>query len=494
MKEWRQAHPKASFQEIEQEVDARLNGLRSRMVKDMAQQSEASNWSGSASPEAPVCPNCGGILRKRGKQSREIQSSRGSRMKLERQFARCTNCGYSFFPLDRELKLEESGLSPHAHECLVRLGAWMPFAHAAQELEAILGVQVSQSTVRRLTEEAGKLCCQQQNEPAAHSSTEGTALPAMAMSADGAMVRIRGNGWQEVKTLVIGKVKPVQATAGKRDQERRTSEHSVFSRLADAETFAQVCIGEISRRGIDQAPRVCAVQDGALWLQGFVDEHRHDAVRILDFSHATQYISEIGEEVCTRGGHLPTHWLEGILHRLKHDGPGRVLKHLCWLVKRFGPSPPLQGNLSYLLKREAQMQYPTYQAAGWPIGPSMVESAHKRVLQARLKGAGMQWTAHNVNAMLALRVAIDNDRWDHEWQARRDLHLKQQHQHALDHQSRHQQKAIETLKPLVVRFLFLHAHCLLAKRAEQAAASPPTAPRRRSAFNPWRGNPSKAFV
>ncbi len=413
----------------------------------------------------------------------------------------------AFFPLDRELKLERSGLTPHAHECLVRLGAWMPFVHAAEEVEAILGVQVSQSTVRRLTEEAGKLCCHQQQEPIAHASPPRTALPAMAMSADGAMVHIRGNGWQEVKTLVIGKVKPLQATARKRDQERRTSDHTVFSRLADAETFAEMCTGEISRRGIDQAPKVCAVQDGALWLQGFVDEHRHDAVRILDFSHAAQYVSEIGEEVRTRGGHLPTDWLLGILHRLKHEGPSRVLKHLCWLVERFGPSAILQGNLSYLLKREAQMQYPTYQAAGWPIGSGMVESAHKRVLQARLKGAGMQWTAPNVNAMLALRVTIDNDRWDHEWQERRDLHLKHQHQRVLDRQSRQQQQALETLKPLVIRFLLLQAHCLLAKRAltgrarEEVAnhslpvvAPPPALPRRRSAFNPWRGDPSKAFV
>jgi hypothetical protein len=417
----------------------------------------------------------------------------------------------AFSPLDRELKLERSGLSPHAHECLVRLGAWMPFVHAAEELEAILGVQVSQSTVRRLTEEAGKLCCQQQQEPETQTSSPKTTLPTMAMSADGAMVHIRGNGWHEVKTLVIGQVKPVQATARKRDQHRRTSDHTVFSRLADAETFAELCMGEISRRGIDEAPAVCAVQDGAVWLQGFVDVHRHDAVRILDFAHASEYVNAIGEEVRTRGGHLPTDWFEGVLHRLKHDGPSRVLKHLGWLVKRFGTSSTLQGNLNYLLKREAQMQYPAYQAAGLPIGSGMVESAHKRVLQARLKGAGMQWTAPNVNAMLALRVAIDNDRWDHEWQHRRDLSLKQQHQRALDRQVQQQQQAIETLKPLVVRFLLMQARCLLATRASIAAvpiapseggvthpepvvAPPPTPTRRRSAFNPWRGDPSKAFV
>jgi hypothetical protein len=404
----------------------------------------------------------------------------------------------AFFPLDRELKLERSGLTPHAHECLVRLGAWMPFLHAAEQLEAMLGVQVSASTVRRLSEAAGSLCEQQQNEPVLQPgdqepTSQGSASTPMAMSADGAMVFVRGLGWQEVKTLVLAEVEPLPTDAGKRAREKRTCAHTTFSRLSDAETFSELCCGEISRRGIERAPRVCAIQDGAIWLQGFVDEHRHDAVRMLDFFHAAEYVSAIGDEVRALGGHLPVNWLAGILHRLKHDGPSRVLKHLCWLVERLGPSPTLQKNLCYLLKRETQMQYPQYQAAGWPIGSGMVESAHKRVLQARLKGAGMQWAATNVNAMLALRTMIDNDRWEQEWQARRELHLQQQHERALARQSRQQQKAIETLKPLLVRFLLLQAHDQLAKRAALASAPPSTTSRRRSPFNPWRGDPSKAF-
>ena len=405
----------------------------------------------------------------------------------------------AFSPLDRELKLERCGLSPHVYESLVSLGAWMPFVHAAERVEAMLGVQVSQSTVRRLTEEAGKRCCQQQNEPPPLRQSEeapgpAEAGPPMAMSADGAMVHIRGKGWQEAKTLVVANVEPVPTTARAKARDKRTSEHTLFSRLADAETFAELCSGEISRRGLERAKSVCAVQDGAVWLQGFVDLHRPDAIRILDFYHAAEYVSEIGSEVRARGGHLPVDWLEGVLHRLKHEGPSRVLKHLSGLVARFGSSPTLQGNLNYLLKREAQMQYPSYQAAGWPIGSGMVESAHKRVLQARLTGAGMQWTTTNVNAMLALRNMIDNDRWEQEWQARQDLHLKQQHERALARQSRQQQQAVETLKPLVVRFLLWQAHCLLASRAALVTAAPPAPPRRRSSFNPWRGDPSKAFV
>ena len=141
------------------------------------------------------------------------------------------------------------------------------------------------------------------------------------------------------------------------------------------------------------------MQDGAEWLQGLVDYHRADAVRILDFAHAAEYINDIGQAVQAAGGRLPAHWLEGALHRLKHQGPARVLTHLAWSATRY-PSPLMQEKLTYLQKREAHMQYPTYQEAGWPIGSGSVESANKLVVEARLKGAGMRWGRQNVNPML----------------------------------------------------------------------------------------------
>ena len=131
-------------------------------------------------------------------------------------------------------------------------------------------------------------------------------------------------------------------------------------------------------------------------------------------AHAVEYINEIGQAVQAAGGRLPARWLEGVLHRLKHQGPHRVLSHLSWLAAR-SPSPTLEGKLAYLQKREAHMQYPTYQAAGWPIGSGSVESANKVVVEARLKGAGMRWEGQNVNPMLVLRNAVCNRRWHETW-------------------------------------------------------------------------------
>jgi hypothetical protein len=44
-----------------------------------------------------------------------------------------------------------------------------------------------------------------------------------------------------------------------------------------------------------------------------------------------------------------------------------------------------------------------------------VESAHKVVVEPRLKGAGMHWVPDHVNPMVALRTLLCNDRWPEDW-------------------------------------------------------------------------------
>jgi hypothetical protein len=229
-----------------------------------------------------------------------------------------------------------------------------------------------------------------------------------ALSSDGAFVQLVGGQWVEVKSLTIAEV--TQNAQG----EVCLEQISTFSRLLEAERFTEAALVETHRRGLERTPEVCAVQDGAVWLQGLVDYHRSDAVRILDFPHAAEYINTIGQTVQAARGRLPAKWLSGMLHRLKHQGPERVLKHLACLAARY-PHPDIQEALSYLQKREAHMHYPLYQHAGWPIGSGTVESANKVVVEARLKGAGMRWADHNVNPMLVLRNGVCNRRWKETW-------------------------------------------------------------------------------
>jgi hypothetical protein len=322
---------------------------------------------------------------------------------------------WAFFPLDEELGLLSGGLTPRGEELLVRLSTWMPYESAREVLQDLLGLQVSKATARRTTLHAGQAALAvwdaeverlQQEVPEAPVGTgEGEK---QVLSADGAMVHLVGGEWVEVKTLAIGEV-----TRNRRG-EVCTQHLSYCSRLCDATSFAHATLLHTHRRGLCRATEVCAVQDGAEWLQGLVDYHRADAVRILDFAHAAEYLNDIGQAVQAAGSRLPARWLEGMLHRLKHQGPARVLQHLAWLAARYRSSL-IHEKLAYLQKREAHMQYPTYQEAGWPIGSGSVESANKLVVEARLKGAGMRWARHNVNPMLLLRNAVCNREWKLTW-------------------------------------------------------------------------------
>jgi len=344
----------------------------------------------------------------------------------------------------------------------------MPFEEAVDELQETLGIVVSDSTVRRLTLEAGAICEQIQTQQAqVQRSARRFPLrheePAsrMAMSGDGGMVPLRGGVWAEVKTLVIGEV----LAPSEQETTARTTAHSYFSRMTDAATFADLASVEIERRGIERAREVCAVQDGAEWLQGFVDGHRRNAVRILDFAHAAEYLGKIAEQAQQAGHPLPKGWLPVLCHQLKHHGPSRVLAHLEWLEQRRSLSS-ISDALRYLRKREAQMQYPHFQAEGWPIGSGMVESAHKVVMQSRLKGAGMHWEPSNVNPMLALRDALRNGRWKETWQHQQQWRKDRRHAKRKQRCERKRARLLLALKEQIARL------CLMLPRPTPAPQPP----------------------
>jgi hypothetical protein len=169
------------------------------------------------------------------------------------------------------------------------------------------------------------------------------------------------------------------------------------------------------RRGVENAKAVAAVMDGAEWLQSFTDYHCPQAVRILDFAHAAEHINQIGEFLHGEHSSESKAWLEKHLHELKHAGPKKMLLEFQKLQRKHPQEQTVIGNLAYLKKREKQIQYPTFQAQGWPIGSGIVESGNKLVVEARMKGSGMHWAERHVNPMLALRNIVCSERWKEDW-------------------------------------------------------------------------------
>jgi len=300
----------------------------------------------------------------------------------------------------------------------VRLSTHIPsFAKAARELAWFTGAHVHPDTARQRTEAAGAVLVAYETTEAARILRTHPAPPCtpdtLVFSVDGAMIPLVQGQWTEVRTLAVGEVQP--PTASPAGPLVHTTNVSYFSRRTESTTFGDLATLELHRRGIEGARRVGAVVDGASWCQSFVDLHAPEAVRILDFAHAAEYLTAIAQTTGVDGPLLSPAQLVELRHALKHTGPAAVLPSLRALVATQPANADLASQLAYLETREAQLQYPQFVVNGWPIGSGIVESANKLVVEDRLKGAGMHWADANVNPLLALRNAVCNDRWAECW-------------------------------------------------------------------------------
>jgi hypothetical protein len=62
------------------------------------------------------------------------------------------------------------------------------------------------------------------------------------------------------------------------------------------------------------------------------------------------------------------------------------------------------------------MDYPRYQAAGYPIASAAIESANKRLVGRRAKQENMIWSESGIESIVALRVAFYNPgAWKRLW-------------------------------------------------------------------------------
>src|SRR5581483_4517299 len=327
-----------------------------------------------------------------------------------------------FSPLDRELGLLAGELTPQMQQSVARLGAWMPFERAAEEIKHFTRTTVSKATVRRITEQIGETVLAVHNQETKRIEKEMPASVAgsklQLMSVDGAMVPLVNKEWTEVKTLAIGTVQEPKLENGKRVV--HTTELSYFSRMVEANEFCRQALYEVHRRGREKAGKVCAVTDGAEWEQGFIDYHRSDAVRILDFAHGVGKVADAGRVLYGEATPQFEQWFEGERQALKHDGEEQVLDELRKLKrkakrKQCEKLQVIEDNLNYLEKRKSMIEYGKFQRKGYPIGSGTVESANKVVVQSRMKQAGMHWARANVNPMLALRNVACNGRWEEAW-------------------------------------------------------------------------------
>jgi hypothetical protein len=334
-----------------------------------------------------------------------------------------------FFPLDEQLYLGAHHWSPETVKQIVRQGTEVPsHRRAAAGFEAMTKIAVSKSSLGRLvTLYGGQIVAQQQAEaeamvkpPTKEAVITGRqmahpASPVMALSMDGAMVNIRGEGWKEVKTVSVSAVETVtDEQTGEIEVHLR--QHSYRSGLWEAKEFAKQQWAEGLRRGLERAKQVVSVNDGALWIWLIVQMCWTPCVEILDGWHLVEKLWDVAATLFGQDQAATRQWVQTQKSHLWHGQPRQVIRAIRRLCPRGQPLPDkVRLGVGYIFHHRTRIRYPQFRQAGYPLGSGTVESACKLVMQERMKQAGMRWSREGAQAMLALRSVLLSERWDEVW-------------------------------------------------------------------------------
>lgn len=334
-----------------------------------------------------------------------------------------------FFPLDDRLQLGAHSWTPETVKQMVRLGTEIPsYRRAAENFSDLTKVGVSKSRLGELVKiYGGQIVVQQEAEatamvkaPAKEKVITARQMPqpdseVMALSMDGAMVNIRGEGWKEVKTVCVSAVETLtDAETGQ--QEVRLKHHSYRSGLWEAKEFAKQQWAEGYRRGLERASQIVSVNDGALWIWLIVQMCWAPCVEILDWWHAVEKLWEVAGELLGENDATTARWMEQQKSHLWQSQLRQVIRAIRQLCPRGEPLPDkVRTGVGYLFNHRWRMRYQQFREAGYPLGSGTVESACKVVMQERMKQAGMRWSREGAQAMLALRSVLLSECWDDVW-------------------------------------------------------------------------------
>jgi hypothetical protein len=407
---------------------------RSRMLEELQRRVEAAGETVQA--VAPNCPLCGQAMHR--KDTRPVSwLARFGRIQARVTRYRCTPCRVQCRPLLDFLGVEPGRISGSLARLLALLAVVAPYPLAARLAWLLLGVSVSPMGVWRAAQRLGQAAANySEGLSAYHADSRGkdvanpNAPPAVVLSVDGcalgmqvrahrrrrkageklpALPAVPDGHFREVKTgVLLLPEERVEISPGRRSLVRRF----LVSCLGDADTVFHRLYAQARELGwLGPHTIVVIVGDGAEWIWNratwFVRR-----CEILDYWHAVEHAWAFARLRYGDGSLQADQWAHAIAEDLRAGKVQDVITRLKRLRPRTAElRESLAGLIRYYSENASRMRYDEYLRLGYGIGSGAVESAHKQVIHARLRQAGMRWSEAGARRLLALRLLLLNDDW-----------------------------------------------------------------------------------
>jgi hypothetical protein len=333
-----------------------------------------------------------------------------------------------FFPLDKQLRLRDKHWSEGGAQAAVKYSAKMSFAEAAEALGELAQIDISTSSLWRLTQKWGEALKQIEEKEAdqANSLDESTragqkeSKPNQRLGAamDGSMIYVRGEAWKELKCGCFFEVELME-TLDPETKETvelgRATQNSYISHLGGPEAFGKKLWTEAKRRGWQEAADTQVVADGAAWIWNLVGDYLYDARQVVDWYHAAEHLGTAAALAFGEGTAQTLRWIEQQKTPLFQGQAEHVAQKIRELAEDKGSNQEaLHKQAGYFEHHKHRMDYLGMRTDGWVIGSGMVESGGKR-FKDRFAKAGMRWSRAGAERLLPVRGALLSGRFDERW-------------------------------------------------------------------------------
>jgi hypothetical protein len=421
----------SQFMLLEREVEDQYRPL---MLE--ALQNKVNGVADSLQDQIPDCPQCRQPMKRHDAETVSWMARFGDLHAAVTRY-RCRACHVERRPLLDLLGVEPGRVSGSLARLLALLAVVAPYPLAAALAWLLLGVKITPMGIWKVVQRLGESACRYSaglSRYHADSRSEGTATQnapsVVVLGVDGAMLgmqvrrrRRRRQGsetlpplppveegqFQEVKTgVLILPDERVETSPGRHSVVRRF----LVSCLGDADNIYALLYAQLRELGwVGAHTMVVIVGDGAEWIWNRTKMFVRRC-EILDFWHAVEHAWDFARLNYGEGSQQAARWI----HQIATDLRAGKVEEVIARLQRMRPKTPelrekLQGLIAYYSANAGRMRYDEYLRLGYGIGSGAVESAHKQVVHARFRQAGMRWSEAGARRLLALRLLLLNDQW-----------------------------------------------------------------------------------
>lgn len=334
------------------------------------------------------------------------------RAKYKRSYYHCAGCGRRWIPLDASQQLRPGRATRLMSSLLGIAGVSVAFEEARQQIQRFLQVDVSPNTIRQETQWLGEkqaeqeqiwqgrsqdLAYLQQREQAPERPQR------LYGSLDGAFVPV-GQEWKEAKLISWYQV---GERYGQAELHAQAIHHYVS--LEEAARFGELVWATAVEQQADRAQELIFVCDGAAWIWKLVDQYFPQAVQIVDWYHACQYLYPVAEALF-EPPEQQAKWVAEMKAFL-WEGEVQVVIQTCQ-DRLAEAGAPVQRLITYYRNNQERMRYAAFRQANYLIGSGTVESGCKQVVSLRLKRSGATWSLAGASATAKARAAWLSGSWD----------------------------------------------------------------------------------